>query len=237
MSANGTHVLGLGAVDLVAEDPPAATQALAVPSLAAEAACAARGDARDEHPVADLDRLDTGADGLDRPYRLVAEDPSVGHRGNVTLEDVEIGAADGDGVDADDRVGVAQDRWLWRVLPGLLAGSVVHERLHVRPPDRPYVDNERNASDQVEAKVTLVDATLVQWAPRLGHEEVAGCRAGPAATLDHVARAAQLRGRAATAVGSPSSTSTLSPVSRPSERGRSVPHDVFSVRTGCISAS
>ena len=46
-------VLGLGAVDLVAEDPAAAAEALAVAALAAEAARAARGDARHEHPVAD----------------------------------------------------------------------------------------------------------------------------------------------------------------------------------------
>ena len=45
-------VLGLGAVDLVAEDPAAAAEALAVAALAAEPARAARGDARDEHPVA-----------------------------------------------------------------------------------------------------------------------------------------------------------------------------------------
>ena len=124
------HVLGLGAVDLVAEDPAAAAEALAVAALPAEAARAARRDARDEHPVADLDRLDAGADCLDRADRLVAEDPAVGHRRDVALEDVQIGAADGDGVDADDGVGVARDRGLRDLLPGLLAGSVIHERLH-----------------------------------------------------------------------------------------------------------
>ena len=45
-------VLGLGAVDQVAEDPAAAAEALAVAALAAEPARAAGGDARDEHPVA-----------------------------------------------------------------------------------------------------------------------------------------------------------------------------------------
>src|SRR5262249_59444402 len=43
--------LGLGAVDLVAEDPAAALQALPVPSVTAELARSARADARDEHPV------------------------------------------------------------------------------------------------------------------------------------------------------------------------------------------
>ena len=137
-----THVLGLGAVDHVAEDPSPAPEALAVAALPAEAARTARGDARDEHPVADLDRLHSGADGLDRAHRLVTEDPPIGHRRNVTLEDVQIGAADGDGVDADDRVGVVHDAWAWGLLPSLLTGSVVHERLHGRPPGRRDVDDD-----------------------------------------------------------------------------------------------
>ena len=123
------HVLGLGAVDLVAEDPPAAAEALAVAPSRQKRHAPHDGDARDEHAVADLDGLDAGADRFDRPDRLVAEDPSVGHRRDVTFEDVQIGAADGDGVDADDRVGVVQ-------IDGVgassqpLAGTVVHECSH-----------------------------------------------------------------------------------------------------------
>ena len=75
MSANGhPHVLGLGAVDRVTEDPPATAEALAVAALAAEAARAARRDAGDEHPVADLHGLDPGPDRVDGADRLVAED-------------------------------------------------------------------------------------------------------------------------------------------------------------------
>ena len=44
-------VLGLGAVDQVAEDPAAAALALAVAALAAEAAASAGADAGDQHPV------------------------------------------------------------------------------------------------------------------------------------------------------------------------------------------
>ena len=43
---------------------------------------------------------------VDGADRLVAEDPAVGHRGHVALEDVQVGAADRDGVDPDDGVGV-----------------------------------------------------------------------------------------------------------------------------------
>ena len=115
-------VLGLGAVDLVAEDPAAAAEALPVAALAAEPARAARGDAGDEHAVADLDRLHAGADRLDGPDRFVAEDPPVGHGRNVALEDVQIRAADRRGVDAHDRVRVGGDLRLRHVLPGLLPG-------------------------------------------------------------------------------------------------------------------
>ena len=100
------HVLGLGAVDRVAEDPAAAAEALAVAALPAEAAGAAGGDARDEHPVADLDVLHAGADRLDGADGLVAEDAPVGHGRDVALQDVQVGAADRDGVDPHDGVGV-----------------------------------------------------------------------------------------------------------------------------------
>src|SRR5690606_36550377 len=49
-----THLLGLRAVDLVAEDPTAASKALAGVTLAAVAAGAARADARHQHAVAHL---------------------------------------------------------------------------------------------------------------------------------------------------------------------------------------
>ena len=49
-----SHELSLCAIDLVAEDPAAATEALAAVPSAAVLARAARCDARDEHPIADL---------------------------------------------------------------------------------------------------------------------------------------------------------------------------------------
>ena len=55
-----------------------------------------------------------GADGL------VAEDAPVGHLGNVALQDVQVGAADRDRVDADDRVGVVDDHRLGDLLPRLV---------------------------------------------------------------------------------------------------------------------
>ena len=55
-------VLGLEAVDQVAEDPAAAAGAQAVAALLAEPAASAGGDARDEHAVAELERRDGVAD-------------------------------------------------------------------------------------------------------------------------------------------------------------------------------
>ena len=109
--------LGLGAVDLVAEDPAATTEALTGVAVAAVLAGPACGDARDEHAVADLDAADAVADGLDGADGLVAEDAAVGHRGHVALEDVQVGAADRGGVDPHDRVGAVDDHRVGDLFP------------------------------------------------------------------------------------------------------------------------
>ena len=111
VSANGTRtILGLGPVDEVAEDPSTTAETLPVAALATEAARAARGDARDEHAIADLHVLDAGSDLLDGADRFVTEDATIGDLGHVAFEDVQVSAADRDRVDADDRVGVGDDR-------------------------------------------------------------------------------------------------------------------------------
>ncbi len=60
----------------------------------------------------------------------MAEHTSVGDGGDVAFEDVEIGAADRGRVDTDDRVGVVDDHRVGRLLPCLVAGAMVNERLH-----------------------------------------------------------------------------------------------------------
>jgi hypothetical protein len=123
-------VLGLRAVDEVAEDP-ATVHAVRVHALLARVALPARGDARDEDAIALREARDGGADLLDDADPLVPEDPAVGHRRHVALHDVEVGAADRGLLDPDDRVGgVAHDR-VRLLLPGALPGAVVDERLHV----------------------------------------------------------------------------------------------------------
>ena len=123
-------VLGLGAVDLVAEDPAAALQALPVARLTAEPAAPAGADAGDQHAVAGAEAAHAVADLLDGPDGLVAQDPALAHRGHVALEDVQVGPADGDRVDPHDDVAVVGDLRVGHLFPGLLTGTVVHEGSH-----------------------------------------------------------------------------------------------------------
>lgn len=68
------------------------------------------------------------------PDRLVAEHPARLGGGDVALEDVQVGAADRDAVDADDGVVGALDGRVRDVLPGPAAGTVVDECLHASSP-------------------------------------------------------------------------------------------------------
>src|ERR1019366_6490754 len=122
--------LGLGAVDEVPEDPPAATEALAIATLPAEAAAPTGRDARNEHPVAGGEGLDSGSDLEDRTDGLVAQDPPDGDLGDVTFQDMQVRPADGGGIDSDDGVGVVTDRGVGHVLPRLGAGPFVDKCLH-----------------------------------------------------------------------------------------------------------
>ena len=131
-SANGSRaILGLHAVDLVAEDPAATAEALAVAADAAVAAGAARGDAGGEHAVAGGERVDAAADVHDGADRFVAEDASGRDGGYVAAQDVQVGAADGDRVHLDDRVTGIDDGWVGNVRPRLVARAAVHHGLHV----------------------------------------------------------------------------------------------------------
>jgi hypothetical protein len=60
----------------------------------------------------------------------VAEDAAVGDGGHVTVQDVQVGAADGGGVDLDYDVGRFPDGCIGDVFPRLLARSVVYEGFH-----------------------------------------------------------------------------------------------------------
>ena len=124
------RVLGLEPVDQVAEDPAAAAGAEAVAGLLAEAAAPARGDARDEHAVAGLERRDRVADLEDRADGLVAEDRPGLDLGHVALEDVQVGPADRGRVDADDRVRRLLEAGIRDSSQERCAGTVVDQSFH-----------------------------------------------------------------------------------------------------------
>ena len=124
------HVLGLGAVDQIAQDP-AAVATVGVHGLLAEVAAEAGGDAGDDDLLADLELRDGRAHLIDDPDALVPENAPVGHGGQVALENVQVGPADRRGGDADDRVRRLLDRRPRLALPGVLAGTVVDERFHL----------------------------------------------------------------------------------------------------------
>src|SRR5580700_1618248 len=123
-------VLGLGAIDLVAEDPAAGAQALPVAAFAAEPAGPAGADAGDQHAVTARQRLYAGAGLDDGPNGLVAEDPALADRGDIALENVQVGTADGGRVDPHDDIVIAGDLWVRYLFPGLLAGTVVNDGSH-----------------------------------------------------------------------------------------------------------
>ena len=109
--------LGLGAVDLVAEDP-AAGGAVRVHQLPAIVAFAAGGDAGDQDAVSRLERGDGRPDLVDDADALMAENAARLTGRDVALEDVQVGAANRRFRHLDDRVGRRRD---FRVL-GALAG-------------------------------------------------------------------------------------------------------------------
>src|SRR3954451_6526017 len=63
----------------------------------------------------------------------MAEDAPRGDGRHIAFQDVQVGSADRHQVDADDRIGVVDDAWVWYLLPCLLAWAVVDECLHDGP--------------------------------------------------------------------------------------------------------
>src|SRR5690242_9757483 len=122
--------LGLGAVDLVTEDPATELGALAITRLAAVPAAPAGADAGDEHAVARAQAAHAVAGLPDGPDGLVSQDPARLDRRHVTPEDVQVSPADGGGVDLHDDVAVVGDLRVGHFFPGFLTGTVVDEGSH-----------------------------------------------------------------------------------------------------------
>ena len=105
------QVLGPRAVDGVAEAPAAQRAAtLRVRAVETVEALPAGRDGADDHALADVIlRLEPLAQLVDDANRLVSEDQAVAD-GILALDDVDVGAADRRGRDADDRLSRSRDR-------------------------------------------------------------------------------------------------------------------------------
>lgn len=138
--------------------PAAARAALAVAAVPARWARTAPVDAGDQHPA-----------GL--------------HLGYVAPEVVQVGTADGHGVDTDDRVEVVPDRRVGNLVPRPLSRAVVDERAHsvllavaamARPPTAPAGDAREDGSragrvvGPVVEDLRLVDSVRNGCAPGRG---------------------------------------------------------------------
>ena len=86
------HVLGLSSVDGVAQNP-AAVPAMGIHASFAEVALQAGSDARDDDLVSNVKLRDARSDLLDYTNALVAENASIGHRRQISLQNVKIGSA------------------------------------------------------------------------------------------------------------------------------------------------
>jgi hypothetical protein len=93
-----------------------------------------RGDARDQHTRPGRQTGDPGTDRLDDADAFVAEDAAAGAGGDVPLQDVQVGAADGGAHDADHGVGGLRELRHRPVLQALAADTLVDKSLHQRAP-------------------------------------------------------------------------------------------------------
>ena len=126
------HELRLGSVDQVAEDPPAASQALPVAAFPAETTESTSRDAGNQDTLTNFARLHARADLDDGADGLVSEDPARRRLRHVALQDVQIRATDRRGVDLHDDIAVVLDRGIGHLGPALLARSLVHKCFHRR---------------------------------------------------------------------------------------------------------
>jgi len=124
------HMARLRAVDGVPENP-AAVSTMRVHLPAAEIASSARSDTRDEDAIAGDEGRYRGPNVGHHADALVPEDSTLRHRRHIALQDVQVGAANGGGGDADNRVGVVLKHRTGSFFPGPTAGTAIDQA--VRP--------------------------------------------------------------------------------------------------------
>jgi hypothetical protein len=143
-------VFGLAAVDGVAETPAAhrLAAALGLEAIKAGMALAAGGDRAGDDALADFISGHRGAEFFDDADGLMSDDASFGD-GVLAFEDVDIGAADGGGGDAEKRVAradlgdrlVFQNDAAWLDKDSGFHGSASTERVLDEEPTFPLYRN------------------------------------------------------------------------------------------------
>ena len=121
----GADELGLCAVDRVAEDP-AAGGAVRVNQLSAINAFATGADARKQDTIARLERRDGGPNLFDDPDALVTQNTARLTAWEVTLEDVQVGAADCRFCYLDDSIGGRRDFRFWTLFQDFLLRAQIN---------------------------------------------------------------------------------------------------------------
>lgn len=123
------HILGLCAVDFVAQDPTPRQTMRGHGPPTVFAGPAGR-DARDEDLVAHVEVCDGGTGGGDDADALVPQDAARGAGADVPLADVEVGATEGGFGDADDGVAGILEGGNGSVFESDSVGRGVDEGLH-----------------------------------------------------------------------------------------------------------
>src|SRR3712207_4325871 len=108
--------------------------ALGLQSPLAHEAVAAGDLEGDDDTVTDREVRGPASDLLDDAHRLVAEDEPLGHDRGEDLVEVEVGAADRRGRDADHRVGWLMDAWVGHVVYSDVPLAVPRQCLHPASP-------------------------------------------------------------------------------------------------------
>src|ERR1017187_1817124 len=86
------YVFGLGSVEGVTQNP-AAMSTVGIHAFSAEIALQAGSDARDDDLVSNVELRDASSDFFNDTNALMAKNAAIGHRREISLQNVKVGSA------------------------------------------------------------------------------------------------------------------------------------------------
>jgi hypothetical protein len=125
------HVLGLGSVEGVAQNP-AAMSTMGIHTSPAEIALQAGSDARDYNFVSNVELRDARSDLFNDANALVAENAALDHRREISLQNMKIGPTDRGSSNSHDGIVAILNGRARFVLPRAIARAVIDQRFHRR---------------------------------------------------------------------------------------------------------